>query len=338
MASLWHVSLLLAGTGPAEAADPSCPCAGCVWTRAHEPARAPLRLTSPDGTELDAASPPVVVRIGSSVLLWAPDAVLPALSEHADLAVLTPAADDASLLGLGHALARLRSSGALRPDARVAVAGLSHRHPRPDRLPEILAGWGVSRPVDRTDLRGLPHLPGLAGLTRRTLLLGPASSGKSALAESLLAAEPTVTYLATGPQPGPGDAEWANRLARHRQRRPEWWRTVETTDPARHLGDAVPALLDSVGTWLTAALDDVAAWEQAAGWRERLRQRVEALVRAWRERTAPLVAVSDEVGWGVVPPTPAGRLFREELGTLNARLAAESDRVLLVTAGRISEL
>lgn len=335
------MSLLLAGTGPAEPADPSCPCATCGWTRAHEQPRAPLRLTSPDGTELDAASPPGVVRVGSSVLLWAPGSVLPpgppglGGAGPADIAVLTPAADDLSLLGLGHAIARLRSSGALTGDARVAVAGLTHRHPRPDRLPEILAAWGVSRPGDPTDLRGLPQLPGLTG---RTLVLGPASSGKSAVAEALLAASPAVTYLATGPAPGPDDADWAARVDRHRSRRPDWWRTVETSDPATGLDDGGPVLLDSVGTWLAATLDQVGAWDSVGGWQDRLEERVTALVTAWRSRTAPLVAVSDEVGWGVVPPSPAGRLFREELGGLNARLAEESDRVLLVTAGRITTL
>ena len=65
----------------------------------------------------------------------------------------------------------------------------------------------------------------------RVLVLGGARSGKSAHAESLLAGEGAVTYLATSPAPG-DDQEWASRVAAHRARRPAGWHTVETTDPA----------------------------------------------------------------------------------------------------------
>ena len=176
----------------------------------------------------------------------------------------------------------------------------------------------------------------------RTLVLGGASSGKSRLAEDLVAAEPDVVYAATGRpvDEGAPDGEWARRVRVHRERRPSWWRTEETTDVADLLratdhpgGRAV--LLDSVGTWLTGTLDRCGAWEDRPGWREELAAASDALVRAWRARRAPLVAVSDEVGLGVVPATPSGRLFRDELGALNRRLAQESEGVLLVVAGQL---
>ena len=62
--------------------------------------------------------------------------------------------------------------------------------------------------------------------------------------------------------------------------------------------------------------------------------RVDELVEAWRQTSARVVTVSDEVGSGIHPPTPAGRLFRDQLGWLNQRLAAESDEAVLMVAGR----
>ena len=62
---------------------------------------------------------------------------------------------------------------------------------------------------------------------------------------------------------------------------------------------------------------------------------MDELVEAWRQAPARIVAVSEETGSGVVPPTRAGRLFRDRLGQLNQRLAAESEEVVLVVAGRI---
>ena len=72
--------------------------------------------------------------------------------------------------------------------------------------------------------------------------------------------------------------------------------------------------------------------------RERLAGRIAELVGAWRQTGACVVAVSDETGLGVVPATPAGRLFRDELGRLNQALAAESEEAELVVAGRILPL
>ena len=93
------------------------------------------------------------------------------------------------------------------------------------------------------------------------LVLGGARSGKSERAELRLAGEPEVTYVATG-RHGADDPDWAARVAAHRARRPPWWRTAETTDLAGLLGTARGALLiDGIGTWLAAALDECGAWE-----------------------------------------------------------------------------
>jgi adenosylcobinamide kinase/adenosylcobinamide-phosphate guanylyltransferase len=97
-------------------------------------------------------------------------------------------------------------------------------------------------------------------------------------------------------------------------------------------------LVDGVGTWLAAALEQCGAWDGAAGADEALARRAAELLAAWRQPRAYVVAVSDEAGLGVVPGTPAGRLFRDELGRLNQALAAESEEAELVVAGRVLPL
>ena len=159
-----------------------------------------------------------------------------------------------------------------------------------------------------------------------------------------MAGEPDVTYVATGPNGRggdgrPADAEWAARVAAHRARRPGWWRTAETTDLAGVLAQARGAvLIDGIGSWLAAVLEQCGAWEGSAGWAQRLEARIGGLIGAWRQTGARVVAVSDETGLGVVPETPAGRVFRDELGRLNRALAAESEEAELVVAGRVLAL
>jgi adenosylcobinamide kinase/adenosylcobinamide-phosphate guanylyltransferase len=171
------------------------------------------------------------------------------------------------------------------------------------------------------------------GLGRRVLILGGARSGKSAHAEALLRDEPLVDYVATAHH-DPADAEWAERIARHRERRPQHWNTVETSDLAAML--AVPggaALVDSITAWLTVVMDAVDAWSDSERARDELSQELDRTVGAWAATARRVIAVSDEVGSGVVPDTTSGRMFRDALGLLNQRLAAGADEVWLVTAG-----
>ena len=165
----------------------------------------------------------------------------------------------------------------------------------------------------------------------RVLVLGGSRSGKSAHAESLVADAGDVTYLATCP-PVPGDAEWAERVAAHRARRPASWTTLETTAPSDLLRRGT-VLVDSVTTWVTALMDQTGVWTDEPGSTDRLAGRVDALVNAWAMSPAHVVAVSDEVGLGVVPETRAGRLFRDLLGEVNQRLAGTADEVWFVVAG-----
>lgn len=165
----------------------------------------------------------------------------------------------------------------------------------------------------------------------RVLVLGGSRSGKSAHAEALLEGRLDVTYLATSALSG-DDAEWAARVAAHRARRPASWTTLETTAPSDLLRGGT-VLVDSVTTWVAALMEESGVWGDEPGAGERLTTLCDALVDAWTTTSAHVVAVSDEVGLGVVPETRSGRLFRDALGAVNQRLAGAADEVWFVVAG-----
>lgn len=176
-------------------------------------------------------------------------------------------------------------------------------------------------------------------MTLRTLVLGGARSGKSAHAEGLVSPTGPVSYLATGRR-DPTDPEWSARIAAHVARRPAHWDTIEITDAAllaELISDALDAdptlLVDDLATWLTGLLDEVRGWDGRKSALRLADTYLDKLVAAVATTRARLVLVSSEVGLGVVPATPSGRLFRDLLGTLNARLADECDEVLLLVAG-----
>ncbi|GAB3363404.1 bifunctional adenosylcobinamide kinase/adenosylcobinamide-phosphate guanylyltransferase [Modestobacter lapidis] len=163
-------------------------------------------------------------------------------------------------------------------------------------------------------------------------MLGGSRSGKSAYAEQLVADRRDVLYLAAS-SGDPSDPEWAARVAAHRARRPAGWTTLETTAPSELLRRGT-VLVDSVTTWVAALMDETGVWDEAdAAALGRLGDRCDALVTNWVMTPAHVVAVSDEVGLGVVPETRSGRLFRDTLGTVNQRLAATADEVWFVVAG-----
>ncbi len=165
-------------------------------------------------------------------------------------------------------------------------------------------------------------------------MLGGARSGKSSFAEGLLAREGTVDYVACGPVPDGSDPEWTDRVTLHRARRPAFWQTIETVDLPAVLGrSGPPVLLDCLTTWLSRVMDDCGVWTEEPGADQRLAASVDEAVDAWSRCRRRVIGVSNEVGSGIVPATPSGRRFRDELGVLNARIAAASDRVWLVTAG-----
>ncbi|MBX7548694.1 bifunctional adenosylcobinamide kinase/adenosylcobinamide-phosphate guanylyltransferase [Streptomyces sp. NPDC004232] len=242
----------------------------------------------------------------------------------------------ADVAGRPDALARLRAVGSAGPTTDVVAVHLDHDVPPGPETRRRLAAAGARAVPDGTTLtvgvyEDVPDVP------RRTLVLGGARSGKSVEAERRLESFPDVLYVATGGVRG-GDTEWAARVALHRDRRPGSWRTTETTDLVPLLGrDGPPLLIDCLSLWLTDAMDAVGAWddaEWAGGGEKLLRERVRELTDAVRATRRTVVAVSNEVGSGIVPATASGRRYRDELGRLNAAFAAECEQVLLVVAGQ----
>ncbi len=165
------------------------------------------------------------------------------------------------------------------------------------------------------------------------LITGPARSGKSRWAEHLAKRSGLpVHYLATGPHL-PADAAWQQRLALHRRRRPAAWRCVEVGEQLADALAALPvgdlALVDSLGTWVSWGLDlDEQAW---AG-------RQDALLASLVACPARVLLVSEQTGWGVVPPTAIGGRFRDRLGALEERLSGHCQHLWLVVAGRAIDL
>jgi adenosylcobinamide kinase/adenosylcobinamide-phosphate guanylyltransferase len=205
--------------------------------------------------------------------------------------------------------------------------------------------------------------------SRLILVLGGARGGKSTFAERLAARlAGAVTYLATSEA---NDPEMAARRAAHRAARPAAWTTVEcpldvgaaVRDGASVTAGAADAsasvrvfLLDCVTLWVSnllladADLGGTApegqgnfdhspiTGEVEGAATARVDRAVDDLLLAVRETGATLVAVSNEVGFGVVPEYPLGRLFRDELGRVNRRLAEAADEVYLLVAGIPLEL
>jgi adenosylcobinamide kinase/adenosylcobinamide-phosphate guanylyltransferase len=200
-----------------------------------------------------------------------------------------------------------------------------------DGGPRPLAGPG------RLPLPGRPRL----GRPFRVLVLGGARSGKSVAAERMLGNRDQVDYVACGLREDDTDPSWAERIERHRERRPASWTTLETLDldgvlaapdrsPARQ---AIPVLVDCLSTWLAGVMDECGLWTGCPGADKELAARVDGMLHAWRSTRRVVVGVSNEVGSGVVPGTASGMRFRDELGKLNALVAAECEQVWLCTAG-----
>jgi adenosylcobinamide kinase/adenosylcobinamide-phosphate guanylyltransferase len=234
-------------------------------------------------------------------------------------------------------LRRLRAAGAVTEHTDVVAVHLSHRNPPTPELSRRLAAWGARVVDDGTPL-GTRSRPAPAG---RTLVVGGARSGKSAEAERLLAAEAAVTYVATA-YPADHDDEWSERVHRHRASRPQHWSTVESLDLVPLLAaEGEPLLVDCLTLWLTRVMDRYDGWDDevwAATGEKAVQDEVDALAEAWRTTGRRVVAVTNEVGQGVVPGTAAGRRFRDQMGRLNARLAAVTEDVLWCTAGRVNRL
>ena len=158
-----------------------------------------------------------------------------------------------------------------------------------------------------------------------SLILGGASSGKSALAERMVKSQPGPhRYLATAQAL---DNEMRLKILKHRADRGSDWQTIEAPLDLDGALAKIPAggvvLLDCATFWLSNHL----LAESNIG------TETKALLDALRACRAPVVVVSNEVGQGVVPDNALARKFRDAQGKLNQRLAGAADLAVFVTAG-----
>ena len=168
-----------------------------------------------------------------------------------------------------------------------------------------------------------------------TLILGGARSGKSTYAEKLAAKMgPHVLYIATAEA---GDEEMAERIIAHRVARPATWQTLEAP---RNVGQALKKidhhpdvlLLDCLTLLVTnilLSLEDQPQTEIVTA----IQAEIDTLLATRKQLNVPLIIVSNEVGLGLVPEYPLGRIFRDELGRANQYLAEQADHVIFMVAG-----
>lgn len=169
-----------------------------------------------------------------------------------------------------------------------------------------------------------------------TLILGGARSGKSTYAEELARkCTGRVLYIATATA---GDEEMAARIAAHQAARPAHWQTLEAP---LHIGQAVKnlpetpdlILLDCLTLLANNVLFSLPEDPAQNEYHRALNEEIEAILAAVQASNTRWVIVSNEVGLGLVPPYPLGRIYRDELGRANQRLAAAADEVIFMVAG-----
>lgn len=178
------------------------------------------------------------------------------------------------------------------------------------------------------------------------LILGGARSGKSSLAERMAVEKGgRVTFVATAQ---PYDEEMRHRIEAHRAARPVEWLTVEepldiagSVEEAAGNSDVI--VVDCLTIWVSnhlcglsrrAGQPEDGAWPRLVDQlRAELSDQIACMVAAARKGNADLLAVSNEVGLGLVPPNALSRAYRDLLGAVNQQVAAEANKVLLMVAG-----
>lgn len=155
------------------------------------------------------------------------------------------------------------------------------------------------------------------------MITGAVRSGKSGKALSLAAPYAEKLFVATA---WAGDGEMHDRIARHRRERGDEWETVEEPldlAAAMRVRPNAVAVVDCITLWVSNSMASEVALDDA----------LEAFLAAARARTAPVIIVTNEVGWGIVPAFESGRRFRDLAGLANQRIAAEADEVWLMVSG-----
>ncbi|HOQ41054.1 MAG TPA: bifunctional adenosylcobinamide kinase/adenosylcobinamide-phosphate guanylyltransferase [Smithellaceae bacterium] len=176
----------------------------------------------------------------------------------------------------------------------------------------------------------IPEIP-VNGLT---LILGGARSGKSSFAEKIAHdSGKSVLYIATATA---GDDEMAERIRNHQASRPAQWQTLECPlNVGRRLdvprGEVV--IVDCITLLVSNILFSFPEDTPAETVMHKVRVEMEDLIGAQSRIGGQWLVVSNEVGLGLVPPYPQGRIYRDVLGRANQILAQAASRVILMVAG-----
>ncbi len=164
------------------------------------------------------------------------------------------------------------------------------------------------------------------------LILGGARSGKSSLAEKLASQYRRVLFVATAEAL---DEDMEHRIAQHRLSRPSEWSTLEEPIDLASALESVDdlydvCLVDCLTVWVSNLLLKMEGRSDAEN---AIQTELQLLLDIYERSSATWIVVSNEVGLGVVPPTPLGRTYRDALGRVNQVVAAKADRVYLMVAG-----
>lgn len=174
------------------------------------------------------------------------------------------------------------------------------------------------------------------------LVTGGARSGKSSFAENI-ARElgEKILYIATSL---PLDDEMKQRIQKHRERRPEYWETLEAYSEFDELPDGVlkdrtGVILDCITIMVTNIMAEVIEdWDsidhvKAEETEKAVEREISGLLDTIKASSMPFILVTNEVGMGIVPEYPSARVFRDIAGRVNQRLASEADEVYLCVSG-----
>ncbi|MDP2719592.1 MAG: bifunctional adenosylcobinamide kinase/adenosylcobinamide-phosphate guanylyltransferase [Dehalococcoidia bacterium] len=175
--------------------------------------------------------------------------------------------------------------------------------------------------------------------SRCIFILGGSRSGKSAYAEKLakqLAGQ--VLFIATAEA---GDEEMAKRIAAHRKNRPKSWRTLEAAGNIgkqieKKAGEAGIIIIDCLTLMVSNLMSVTTDSGDEAENRKtvlRVKRELRGLLKCMEKVDATFIIVSNEVGLGLVPPYPLGRLYRDLLGEVNQSVARRADEIYFMAAG-----
>jgi adenosylcobinamide kinase/adenosylcobinamide-phosphate guanylyltransferase len=167
-------------------------------------------------------------------------------------------------------------------------------------------------------------------------ITGGARSGKSNFAEKIaLSLGKPVVYLATGQ---PLDKEMADRIKKHKAKRPTDWETyeepIEVSELVSSLGREKEVILIDCLTLLVSNL--LLREKNKVGnppWEEKILLEIEKLTEISYQVPAQIIIVSNEVGMGLVPDNPLGRVYRDILGRANSIIANKADQVFMMISG-----